>query len=200
MGMFTKIPKNTFDELQVDAGMLATTFDPANPDSIPEDAILCATTGGINAVCQPEYVDYFEDVDNAPNNTKEGKRITGWNCTISTTSISMGSKSIQYSLGAADVNTVTTENEGTTTIRILPRRNAELSDFKDLWWIGDKANGGFVAIRLINALSTGGFSLQTTKDGKGQNSIELTGHVSIENQDVMPMEFYVSDPVDDTGA
>lgn len=42
----------------------------------------------------------------------------------------------------------------------------------------------------MNALSTGGFSLQTTKNGKGQISLEITGHVSIEAQSVMPMEFY----------
>ena len=43
---------------------------------------------------------------------------------------------------------------------------------------------------LKNALSTGGFSLKTTKNGKGQISVELTGHVSISTQDAMPMEFY----------
>ena len=62
--------------------------------------------------------------------------------------------------------------------------------------MGDRADGGMVAIRLINALSTGGFSLQTTKNGKGQVSMELTGHVSIKNQDTMPMEFYSSGPVE----
>ena len=50
-----------------------------------------------------------------------------------------------------------------------------------------------VPIRLINALSTGGFSLQTTKNGKGQLSVTLTGHVSIDAQDDMPMEFYVKE-------
>ena len=47
-----------------------------------------------------------------------------------------------------------------------------------------------LAACLKNALSTGGFTLKTTKNGKGQVSVELTGHVSIEAQDVMPMEFY----------
>jgi len=47
----------------------------------------------------------------------------------------------------------------------------------------------------MNALSTGGLSLQTTKNGKGQVQIELTGHVSINAQDTMPMEWYSADPV-----
>ena len=46
------------------------------------------------------------------------------------------------------------------------------------------------AVQIKNALSTGGFSLKTTKNGKGQLSLTLTGHVSIESQSVMPMVFY----------
>ena len=37
------------------------------------------------------------------------------------------------------------------------------------------------------------FSLQSTKDGKGQVSLEFTGHVSLNAQDVMPIEFYSMD-------
>ena len=85
-------------------------------------------------------------------------------------------------LGAADINAET----GTIT----PRKDLKQTDFSDIWWVGDKAGGGFVAVRLINALSTGGFSLQTTKNGKGQTSLELTGHVSIDSQSTMPMVFY----------
>ena len=44
------------------------------------------------------------------------------------------------------------------------------SDFSDLWWVGDRADGGMVAVQIKNALSTGGFSLKTTDNGKGQIS------------------------------
>ena len=53
-----------------------------------------------------------------------------------------------------------------------------------------------VAIQLKNALSSGGFTLQTTKNGKGQISVELTGHVSINEQTVMPMVFYSTNATD----
>ena len=76
---------------------------------------------------------------------------------------------------------------------ITPRKDLDQSDFSDLWWVGDKAGGGFVAVKLLNALSTGGFTLQTTKNGKGQIGIELTGHVSIDSQSTMPMVFYSVD-------
>jgi hypothetical protein len=78
-------------------------------------------------------------------------------------------------------------------IKVTIRRNLDHEkDFADIWWVGDRADGGMAAICLKNALSTGGFSLQTTKNGKGQIACELTGHVSINAQDTMPMEFYVS--------
>ena len=181
MGIATKIPQNTFQGLQLDAGVLVTTFDPANP-AITDSAIICATTGGIQVSCEPTYSDFGEDVDNCPNNTKELKHLDGWDCKMSTTSIGASLESIRLALGAADIAA------GSSMVK--PRRNLEQSDFSDIWWVGDRADGGLVAVRLINALSTGGFSLQTTKNGKGQISIELTGHVSINNQDTMPMVFY----------
>ena len=66
-----------------------------------------------------------------------------------------------------------------------------------LWFVGDRADGGLVAVKVRNALSTGGFVLKTTKNGKGQTSLTLTGHVSIQDQDTMPMEFYSEDPPED---
>lgn len=184
MGMFTKIPENAFNALQLDAGVLLNTFNPASP-SITDEAIICATTGGINVSCVPTYSDFAEDVDNAPNNLKEFKHLDGWECKISTTSLGTSAELIRMALGAADVTVASG--------KVVPRRNLSQDDFEDLWWVGDKADGGFVAVKLINGLSTAGFSLATTKNGKGQITIELTGHVSIADQDTMPMEFYSID-------
>ena len=184
MGKFTKIPENTFSALQMDAGVLLRTFDPTNPDE-PDDAdIICATTGGINPTCVPTYSDFGEDVDNVPNNMMEFKHLDGWECKIATTGLGTSPELIRLALGAADV----------AGDKVTPRNNIQLTDFTDLWWVGDRADGGFVAVRLMNALSTGGFSLQTTKNGKGQVAIEITGHVSIQAQSVVPMEFYSCDP------
>lgn len=185
MGTFTKIPENTFNALQVDAGVLLKAFDPASPAATDAN-IICATTGGINVSCVPTYSDYFEDVDNAPVNVKEGKRLDGWECKISTTGLGTSPELIKMALGAADI-------DGTDTSKIVPRVDLEQTDFSDLWWVGDKADGGFVAVKLLNALSSGGFTLQTGKRAKGQVTIELTGHVSINAQSVVPMEFYSVD-------
>ena len=184
MGKFTVIPQSTFEELQMDAGVVLTSFDPSDP-AAPEDAdIVCATTGGIQVSCVPTYSDMGEDVDNCPVNMKELKHLDSWECKMSFTALGTSPESIKLALGAADVS----------TSKVTPRRDLKQTDFQDIWWVGDRADGGMVAVCLKNALSTGGFTLQTTKNGKGQISVELTGHVSIEAQDTMPMEFYSAAP------
>ena len=59
MGKFTKVSSDAFEALQLDAGVLLTTFDPANPYVTPTDAQIIATTsGGINPTCVPTYSDF----------------------------------------------------------------------------------------------------------------------------------------------
>lgn len=182
MGKFTVIPENTFDTLQLDAGVLLKRFNPNNPVAPADEDIICATTGGINPSCVPTFSDFGEDVDNVPNNMKEFKHLDGWECSISTTGLGTSPELIKLALGCADI-------DGN---KITPRMDLEQTDFTDIWWVGDKANGGMVAIQLKNALSTGGFSIQTSKNGKGTISLEITGHVSINAQKEVPMVFYSS--------
>lgn len=183
MGMFTVIPQSTFEEMQLDAGVILTTFDPTKPAAPADEAIVCATTGGINVSAVPTYSDMGADVDNCPVNMKELKHLDSWECKMSFTSLGTSPASIKMALGAADI-------DGTNSSKIVPRMDLAQTDFSDLWWVGDRADGGLVAARLINALSTGGFTIKTTKAGKGQVSVELTGHVSISAQKVVPIEFY----------
>ena len=180
MGKFTQIPQSTFEEMQLDAGMLLKTFDPS-AGAVPSDEnIICATTGGITVSCVPTYSDMGADVDNCPAKMLELMQLDSWECKMAFTSLGSSPESIKLALGAADI----------TDGKIVPRNELKSADFSDIWWVGDRADGGMVAVCLKNALSTGGFSLKTSKNGKGQVSVELTGHVSIDAQDVVPMEFY----------
>lgn len=189
---FTQIPTDTFATLQLNAGILlkgATGFNPAT-GAITTANILGATSGGINVTCVPEYIDFGEDVDNCPKNMKELKKLDNWECKISGTFVTVSTNLVRMMLGAADI-------DGTDTTKVTPRIDLDQSDFDDVWFVGDysdkngSSNGGFVAIHLLNALSTGGFSMQTADKEKGQFEVEFTGHVSINDQDVVPMEFYV---------
>lgn len=186
MGRFTRIPQDTFEALQLDAGVLLTSFDPANPGAAIDDYIICATTGGINVVCKPNFSDLGEDVDNVPLNMMELKHLDSWECSLSTTSLGTSPALIKMALGCADI-------DGSDSTKIIPRASLKQGDFSSIWWVGDKADGGMVAVKLSNALATEGFSLQTTKNGKGQIAITITGHVSINAQDEVPMEFYSAD-------
>ena len=183
MGKFTVIPQNTFEELQLDAGVLLKTFDPETAAAPDDEDIICATTGGISVVCVPAYSDMGADIDNCPNNTMELKKLDSWDCRMSFTALNANAETIKLALGACEVS-------GNS---IKPTRDVEQSAFTDVWWVGDRADGGMVAVCLKNSLSTSGLSLRSTKNGKSQMSIELTGHISIKAQDVMPVEFYVAE-------
>lgn len=186
MGRYSVISVDAFDALQLDAGVLLTNFDITNPYVTPaSEDILATTTGGINPTCTPTYSDLAEDVDNVPNGMKEFKHLDGWDAKMAFTSIKFNAANTKWALGAADTELL--EN-GVT--KIVPRKDLKQTDFQDLWWVGDKANGGAYAIKLLNALSTGGLNIQSSKNGKGTNQVEVTGHPSINAQNVMPMEIY----------
>ena len=131
----------------------------------------------------PTFSDWGEDVDNCPNNTKEYKHLEGWDCSIATNALGTSPALIRRALGAADI-------DGEDETKIVPRANLKGTDFADIWWVGDRSDGGMVAVKLINALSDGGFVLKTTKNGKGQIAVSLKGHVSTAALTVVPMEFY----------
>lgn len=180
---YTQYPANTFQKLQLNAGILVDSFDPSTGTI---GNLLGATTGGITFNSNPEFSDFGEDIDNCPNNTMELKRLTSYDATLSGTFLTCTPEVIKSLLPAADVS----------SIAIIPRTQLEVGDFTDLWWVGDYsdantgADAGFLAIHLMNALNTSGFQIQSTKDGKGQMSFEYHAHYSIDNQSVVPFEIY----------
>lgn len=189
---FTQIPTDTFQKMQINAGILvkgAEGFVPST-GAVTVANILGATTGGISVSCVPSFADFGENVDNCPKNTKELKRLENWECTISGTFLTVSPSVAKMMLGAADVDT-------TDTTKVTPRVDLDESDFSDVWFVGDYSdkngatNGGFVAVHMLNALSTGGFSLKSSDKEKGEFSVEFTGHVSIAAQEVVPMEFFI---------
>lgn len=183
---YTKIPEATFQNLQLNAGVLLSDFDPKTARA-SNDAIIGATTGGVNFKATPTFSDYGEDIDNAPRNMKEMKKLDYWDVSMSGTYITVDANAVKSLIGAADVS----------EDKITPRNDVLLSDFVDVWWVGDysekngETNGGFVAIHMMNALSTGGFSIKSNDNGKGNFAFTYTAHYSINSQDVVPFEVYV---------
>lgn len=198
MGMkFTKVRSDTFQSLQINAGIVASAFTPADGTIVTTD-ILGATTGGIQFASNPEYMDFGEDVDNVPNNTYQLKRITSYNPVISGTFVAVDAALAKKLVGT---NTYTTASG-----LIVPSNTIDLADFGDIWFIGDysdkngSTNGGFIAIHVLKAYSTGGFQWQSTKDGKGQFAFEFTGHYDLDDIDKVPYEMYVKAGAAEPGA
>lgn len=192
---FTKIPETTFKNIQLNAGILVRGFNPATQEI---EGLMGATTGGVNFTATPSFEDFGDDIDNCPKNTKELKKLTEWEVTLSGTFVTMTADTALTLVGAADVDAL-------DDTKIIPRVDVLQSDFEDVWWIGDYSdvntgdNAGYCAVHMLNALNTGGFQIQSADKGKGNFAFEFTGHVSMDAQDVVPFELYIkmggSEPV-----
>lgn len=192
---YTQIPADTFEQIQLNAGILVTDFTPST-GAIGANALIGATSGGINFTDTPEFVDFGEDIDNCPKNTMELKKIDSREVKMAGTFVTITVSTAKKLAGAADI-------DGTDTSKIVPRDVLDSSDFEDIWWIGDYSNvntdgtgqsaqkAGYIAIKLKNSLNTAGFQIQSTDKEKGQFAFEFTGHYSIEAMDDVPYELYV---------
>mgnify|MGYP001755222172 FL=1 len=182
---FTKISAEAFKSMQINAGVVLNKFDPTGTTEIQDADIICATSGGVTAECKPNITDLGDDVDNCQKNTAELMQIEDYDCTLAFTALNVTTDVIKLALGAADVS------EKKVTPRMTLDPTASTGDFKDIWWVGDTIDGGFVAVKLMNALSTGGLSLKTTDKGKGNIAVTLTGCPRL-GSDTVPMEWYYS--------
>ena len=186
---FVQIPAKIQQSLATNAGIVLKEF---NPNAVGEATqiqqnILFATTGGVNPTCVAELQDDGEDIDNCPKNAKEMQRVISWECKLAGTALTVTTDSALSLFGIAD-------KSGSEVIKIDPRKQIKPTDFKALWYVCPYGtDGGFVAIKLDNALSTGGFSMQSADNGKGQFAFEYTGYSSIEAPEKIPFEFYLKE-------
>ena len=188
MGMkFTQIPTDTFEKLQLNAGILVTGFTPSTGTV---SGLIGATTGGVQFQDNVTYQDFGDDIDNCPKNMLELKKIQSREVTMSGTFVTVDVSTAIKLAGAADV-------DGSDDTHIVPRDVLEDTDFGDVWWIGDYSdvntgdNAGFLAVHLMNALNTGGFQIQSADKDKGKFAFTFTGHYSMDAQDTVPYEIYV---------
>lgn len=185
----TKVPEFMFQNVQLNAGILLRTFNPSTAAIDPED-IIGATTGGFAFADTPTFTDFGEDIDNCPRNMMELKKLDAHEVTASGTFITVSPALAKMLIGTADTGTP-------DQTKVTPRNDVLLTDFTDLWWVGDyseyngETNGGFVAIHMMNVLSTGGFQLQSANRGKGKFAFSFTAHYSMEAQDTVPYEVYI---------
>ena len=183
---FTKIPETAFQNIQLNAGMLVDEFAPTTGTATGQ---IGATSGGNTFEATPSFTDYGDDIDNCPKNTKELKKLDSWDIKMSGSLVSVTPAAAKRLMAAADLET--------SSGKITPRNDVADADFDDLWWVGDYSdkngdtNGGFIAIHMMNALSTGGFKVKSGDKSKGTFDYEFTAHYSMSAQDTVPFEVYV---------
>lgn len=186
---FTRIPEDTFKKLQLNAGIMCRAFTPATGE-VDEADLLGATSGGVSFSATQTFSDFGEDIDNAPANVKELKRLERWDVTMSGSFVSVDVNTAKTLVSAGDI-------DADDPTKIVPRNELKASDFEDIWWVGDysdhngESSGGFVAIHMLNCLNTGGFSIQSNDDGKGEFAFEFMAHYSLEDQSRVPFEVYI---------
>lgn len=183
---FTQVAADAFQKLQLNAGVLLTDFDPTTA-KLDRTKIFGATGGGVSFKATPTFIDFGDDIDNVPENTMELKQLDRFDVVLSgkfkTSDTPLGKKLV----AAADVS----------GNKIVPRSVLAQDDFFDVWWVGDYSDvntgdsAGFMAIKVINALSTGGFEVQSNDKGKADFAFEFTGHYSLNDIDVVPFEVYI---------
>lgn len=121
--IFTKIPEDTFKNIQLNAGILVRNFKPATMEI---EELLGATTGGVNFTATPTFSDFGEDIDNCPKNTLELKKLTEWAVALSGTFVTITLDTAKTLVGAGEIN----------GNKIIPRNDVLTTDFEDIWWIG----------------------------------------------------------------
>ena len=184
---YTQIPIDTFKKLQRNAGILCTGFNPATGAIT---GILGATTGGFQFNASPSYTDLGDDVDNCPKDMMELKSLDSVAVTLAGTLLTIDATGAKMLMASADI-------DAQDDTHIIPRADLLTSDFRTIWWVGDYSDdnseetGGFCAIKLENALNTGGFQIKSSDKNKGQFPFTFTGHVSMSNQKKLPYEVYI---------
>lgn len=188
---FTQIPTDTFKKLQLNAGIITTDFNPTTGE-LTASNIVGATSGGVTFEATPSFKDVGEDIDNCPKNTMELKKLDSWEAKMSGSFVTMDTKTAVSVIGAA----------ASDNTKVTPRNSVLTTDFKNIWWVGDYSDvnadatgkagtAGFIAIKLINALSTGGFKVKSSDKEKGTFDFEYTGHYSTKDINVVPFEVYI---------
>ena len=196
---YSKLRADTLSTIPINAGVLVTEFDLASRTYDTED-IVGATTGNLTFNAKPGYSDFGEDINNCPKNTKGLKRLENWDIKMTGTLVTCDTEAGRMLTAQADIDA---QNEN----HIVPRGNVDVSkDFCDLWFLvdyGDVNTGetpGLIAIHMKDAMSTGGFQLQTGDQSKGQLSFEFTAHYDLSNPDSVPFDIYILPGVAESNA
>lgn len=174
--MVNAITSNTSENLQLNAGVVCTTFDISTK---VYSGILGATNGGGTFTAVPTIRQV--EADGLPQNTKGFTIIDDWVVTLTVTLIETTLQTIKFALGSADI----------AANKITVRHEIATADYQDLWWIGDKSDGTLIAIKLKNAINNSGFNLNIVNKGQGNFQLTAVANYDVADLSEAPFEVYI---------
>lgn len=182
------LTKEDFEDMAYGSAILVKDFDPTTFEPPAEGDTYMVTTGDISINDNFTRVDLGEDVNGIYFAYKELQVITAKEAaTVTVTALNFGVEDIRRALGAADIDS---QNSNKVTTRLYYKP----TDFENIALIFPKVGGGYVALVMSNALSTGGLGITTTKNGKATMSLTITAYRSIENKTKAEIEYYSYTP------
>ena len=197
MSEYMKVPADTFDTIQMDAGIIVDDFTPETGEI--GNILGAIDSSGFNFKSNPNYEDFGEDIGNIPPNTWQMLRIQSFDPVASGTYANVTNAIIK----ALEAGSAYAEAEGVTDEKhIMPSHRLEEGSFTDIYIIGNYsrnntgtgssgAYAGFICVHLMHALNRTGFQWQTTKAGKGKFAFEYHAHYDMTSPDEPPFEYFI---------
>ena len=181
MSMTTPLRSETFENLQLNAGILLKNlqYDSTADASALKSAIASAITAGTTLLGATRGGGTFvvtreirePDIDGRRYPFKGGKFVDSADAKLTTTLVEVTPDNVVLSLGNAGK---TTSGKKTT---IKMHTEIQSSDYiSNVCWVGDLADGQMVLICLKNALNTADFNFTFTDKGEGTLAVDNRGY------------------------
>lgn len=199
-GLTSPIRQETFQNLQLNAGIFIKNFDydtPANADAL-KTAIRTAITAGTDILGATRGGGTFTATREIRTPEVDGMRygfigadfVDSADAYLSTTLVEVTPSSVKACLGNA-----TSTVDGKKTTITMHTAIQDTDYIGNLCWIGDLADGRLVLIALKNALNTADFTLTFTDKGEGTLAAEFHARQEeVDDYDYAPFEIVFFEP------
>lgn len=171
------VRKETYDNLQFDAGVLFINLDISSAKTAqelfelvkaaPEDNRLGVTRGGISFTSEAEWREIEFDDNPGPFMGSSEKGIA--TVTLETTLIEATPENTKLAMGTADI----IEVDGVTVVQERDYIDILKDYIPKLLLVARKGKDKFNVIEMDNVISTGGYNEQTNSEGETEISITL---------------------------
>lgn len=199
-GMTSPIRTETFENLQLNAGIFLKNFDYSSiaDAAALKTAIASAIAAGTNILGATRGGGSFVATRELRTPDADGKRypfvgdkfVDSVDARLSTTLIEMTAQNVKDAFGSAEITT----SGKKSTIKLKTAIGTE-DYLTSLCWIGDLADGRLVLISLDNALNTADFNLTFTDKGEGTLPVEFHAHQGdVLDYDYAPFEIVYFEP------